>query len=125
MARTLAALMVYLVATLFFSTISNGQRKIEPTNPLQRLRTLNDYLPFEVPDDLKSWQRRRTQLQNHLLVSLGLWPLPEKTPLKPVIHGKLVFEDYSVEKVFFQACPGFTLPAIFIARWQRRTVKRN
>ena len=99
--------MVYLVSILFFATISNGQRKIEPTNPLQRLRTLNDYLPFEVPDDLKSWQRRRTQLQNHLLVNLGLWPLPEKTPLKPVIHGKLVFEDYSVEKVFFQSMPGF------------------
>jgi dienelactone hydrolase len=40
-------------------------------------------------------------------VALGLWPLPEKTPLNPVIHGKIDRADYTVEKVYFESYPGF------------------
>ena len=42
-----------------------------------------------------------------MLVALGLFPLPEKTPLKAVIHGRIDCGDYSVEKVFFESMPGF------------------
>ena len=33
-----------------------------------------------------------------LLLSSGLWPLPERTPLNAVIGGRIEHEDYSVEK---------------------------
>ena len=36
---------------------------------------------------------------------LGLWPMPERTPLNPVITGKLEQEDFTVEKLYFQALP--------------------
>ena len=42
-----------------------------------------------------------------LLVSLGLWPTPERTPLEVVIHGRQELDDYTVEKVYFQSMPGF------------------
>src|SRR5262249_2356638 len=35
-----------------------------------------------------------------------LWPMPEKTPLNPVIHGKIDRDDYTIEKVFFASLPG-------------------
>jgi hypothetical protein len=44
-----------------------------------------------------------------VLVSCGLWPLPEKTPLQAHIFGKVEREGYSVEKVYIETLPGFYL----------------
>jgi hypothetical protein len=68
--------------------------------------TLNDYFPLKVPASKEAWQTRRQALREQVLVGLGLWPLPEKTPLKPVIHGKIDRGEYTVEKVFFASLPG-------------------
>ena len=38
-----------------------------------------------------------------VLVATGLWPLPEKTPLNPVIHGKVERPGFTVEKVYFES----------------------
>src|SRR6202030_3100842 len=35
-----------------------------------------------------------------------LWPLPEKTALNAVVHGKIERDGYTVEKVFFASHPG-------------------
>ena len=32
--------------------------------------------------------------------------MPEKTPLTPVIHGKIERDGYTIEKVFFASAPG-------------------
>jgi dienelactone hydrolase len=40
-------------------------------------------------------------------VTLGLWPLPTRTPLNPVIHGLIDQGDYTIEKVYFESIPGF------------------
>src|SRR5438045_5352492 len=32
--------------------------------------------------------------------------MPEKTPIKAVIHGKIDRDDYTIEKVFFASLPG-------------------
>ena len=37
---------------------------------------------------------------------LGLWPLPEKTPLNPKITGTLERGDVTIEKLHFQSRPG-------------------
>lgn len=54
-----------------------------------------------------AWEARAAHIRHRLLVSLGLWPLPERTPLKPRIFGRLEREGYSVEKVCFESLPGF------------------
>lgn len=74
---------------------------------LRRPRDYNSYSPWTPPARLEQWQRRRQELRAQLLVALGLWPMPEKTPLNPVIHGRVDRPGYSVEKVFFASYPGF------------------
>ncbi len=44
-----------------------------------------------------------------MLVSLGLWPTPTRTPLAPKIYGKLERDGYTIEKVVLETLPGFTL----------------
>jgi dienelactone hydrolase len=69
-------------------------------------KTLNDYFPFVVPKTKEAWESRRKQLREQMLVASGLWPMPEKTPLNAVVHGKIAKEGYTIEKVFFASMPG-------------------
>ncbi len=70
-------------------------------------RHLDSYFPFVVPTDVANWETRRGRLKQDLLVSQGLWPEPERTPLNAVVHGAITFDDYIVEKVYFESVPGF------------------
>ena len=56
--------------------------------------------------DVADWERRAAQLRTQTLVASGLWPLPEKTPLNPVIHGRIDRDGYTIEKVYFASAPG-------------------
>lgn len=69
-------------------------------------KTLNDYFPFIPPKTKDAWEVRRKQLREQLLVATGLWPMPEKTPLNPVVHGKIERDGYTIEKVYFASLPG-------------------
>jgi dienelactone hydrolase len=72
-----------------------------------KVRTLDDKdFDFHVPATLKEWQTRRQALREQVLVAEGLWPMPEKTPLNAVIHGKIDRDEYTVEKVYFASMPG-------------------
>jgi dienelactone hydrolase len=64
------------------------------------------YFPWNPPKTLKEWEAQRERVRERVLVSQGLWPLPEKTPLNPVIHGKIERDGYTIEKVFFASYPG-------------------
>ncbi|MFO1093097.1 MAG: alpha/beta hydrolase family protein [Planctomycetaceae bacterium] len=73
----------------------------------QPLRTLNDkYHSWAPPTDLKSWEAQTQRIREQLLVACGLWPMPERTTLAPVIHGKIERDGYTVEKVYFASRPG-------------------
>src|SRR5205085_12533467 len=76
---------------------------------LEKPRDLNGYFPFTPPADKASWNDRADKVRTQMLVATGLWPLPEKTPLNAVIHGKIEREGYTVEKVFFASLPGHTV----------------
>jgi dienelactone hydrolase len=70
-------------------------------------RTLRDaYHPWQPPETLAEWEAQRDRIRRQLLVATGLWPMPEKPPLEPVVHGKVDRDDYTVEKVFFASRPG-------------------
>jgi len=55
------------------------------------------------------WEARAHSIRHNLLVSCGLWPLPEKTPLNAQVFGRVERDGYSIEKVYFQTYPGFYL----------------
>ncbi len=73
---------------------------------LQPLRTLNDYFPFKKVESREAWADRAAALRRQVLVATGLWPLPNKTPLNAVIHGRVERDDYTVERVYFESFPG-------------------
>jgi hypothetical protein len=53
-----------------------------------------------------AWEERAKALREQLLVANGLWPMPEKPQLNPVIHGAIDRDEYTVEKVYFASWPG-------------------
>lgn len=66
---------------------------------------LNAYFPMNIPSSKADWQLRAQEVRQQVLVATGLWPMPERTPLNPVIHGKVQREGFTVEKVYFEAVP--------------------
>jgi dienelactone hydrolase len=74
---------------------------------LQPLKDLNGYFPFSPPKSVDEWNKRAEFVRRRILVSQGLWPMPTKTPLNAVIHGKIDRPSYTIEKVYFESAPGF------------------
>ena len=71
------------------------------------LKDLNGYFPFVVPDTVEAWHARADSLRQQVLVSQGLWPMPTRCPLNPMIHGRIEQDDYTIDKVYFESMPGF------------------
>ncbi|HMJ88599.1 MAG TPA: acetylxylan esterase [Candidatus Acidoferrum sp.] len=69
--------------------------------------TLNTLRSFPEVASKAAWERRAADIREQVLVSCGLWPMPEKTPLNAKIFGRIERDGYSVEKVYFQSYPGF------------------
>ena len=74
---------------------------------LQPLKDLDGYFPWTPPASEAAWKGRAEQLRMQLRVALGIFPEPTRTPLNAVIHGKVVREGFTVERVSFEAMPGF------------------
>jgi cephalosporin-C deacetylase-like acetyl esterase len=51
------------------------------------------------------WEKKRPELRRQFLEMIGLWPLPPRTDLRPVITRKLVTDRFTVEKLYFQSSP--------------------
>lgn len=53
------------------------------------------------------WETMADSIRRRMLLSSALVPMPEKTPLNPVVTDKIDHSDYTVEKVHFEVVPGF------------------
>ena len=64
---------------------------------------------FRMPNyaSVSDWEAFAADLRKKILISSGLWPLPESKPLNPRIFDRIDYDDYSVEKFHFEAHPGF------------------
>lgn len=64
---------------------------------------------FTMPEfkTVGEWEAYAARLRKQVALSSGLYPLPEKTPLNAQVTGKITHDAYSVEKVSFEAYPGF------------------
>ncbi len=74
---------------------------------LRPLKDLDGYFPFQPSSTPGEWAQRSERVRRQMRVALGLWPMPERTPLNPVIHGKVERGEYTVERVYFESYPGF------------------
>jgi len=54
---------------------------------------------------LDDWKAKRGEYRRQLQEMLGLWPLPERTDLHPIVTGCITNEEFVVEKIYFQASP--------------------
>jgi len=70
-------------------------------------KTLNSYFPFDPPQTRQQWEQRRIELKQQILVSQGLFPLPDKTDLKPIVHHPIERDEYTVYGVILEAVPGY------------------
>lgn len=55
----------------------------------------------------ESWEARAEHLRRRILVSAGLWPLPDRTSLHACVTGSVEHEDYAVRNVALESYPGF------------------
>jgi len=99
--RCCAAAFIVAAMTLATAVGAADDRRLGP------LKDLDGYFPFDPPATREAWQARAADVRRRILVSQGLWPMPAKTPLNPVIHGTIQREGHTVSKVFFESAPGF------------------
>ncbi|MBI2435503.1 MAG: hypothetical protein HYV26_21835, partial [Candidatus Hydrogenedentes bacterium] len=64
---------------------------------------------FTMPEfaSTEAWEAYTAELRARALLSSGVWPLPEKTPLNAEVTDTIDRGEYSVSKVRFEAYPGF------------------
>jgi dienelactone hydrolase len=65
-------------------------------------------LESQIADDnasLEQWQQNRERYQREYFYMLGLWPLPERTPLLATGTGTFEGDGYIVEKLHYQSRP--------------------
>jgi hypothetical protein len=75
--------------------------------PARTYRTHTDHYAPPPSRSLADWTKRAAYLREHVLASAGLLPLPEKTPLRPVVFDEIAHDDYTVAKVSFESLSGF------------------
>jgi dienelactone hydrolase len=82
---------------------------LPPDARLAPLKDLDGYFPFTPPESSAAWTERAGNLRQQLLVAVGLWPMPDRTPLNPIVHGLVDRGDYTVERVAIETLPGYYL----------------
>jgi len=74
---------------------------------LGKLRTTDDSeFPMRPVTDADDWPTRRDEIRTRILVAAGLHPMPRRSPLNTIVHGKVDRDDYTVERVIFESFPG-------------------
>ena len=114
-------------------------RSADPTPPVKSYARgetmIADYFEKQVEEisdtcltDLttkEAWEKQRPELRRQFLEMMGLWPLPERTDLKPVITGTVEGEGFVVEKVQFQSWPGLYVTANVYLPADAKTSKKK
>src|SRR6185503_10333497 len=100
------AFLVCAIAVTFNANAATLPAKDERAGPA---KTLNTPRKFPEITSRAAWEERAREIREHVLVSCGLWPMPEKTPLHAKIFGRVERDGYSVENVYIETYPGFFL----------------
>lgn len=69
----------------------------------------NTHFRMPVYKTRAAWEARKKHLRNQILSAAGLLPMPERTPLHPLIFGRLERNGYTIEKVALETLPGYYL----------------
>ncbi|MBN9518672.1 acetylxylan esterase [bacterium] len=59
----------------------------------------------------EEWEKKRPELRRQFLDMMGLWPLPPRSDLRPVVTGTTDGGTFTVERLHFQSMPGLYVTA--------------
>ncbi len=104
--RAIPLLLASLLAPAFAAPRALPEGELPADARLGPLKNLDNYFPFTPSESPAAWKTRAEYVRRQLLVSQGLWPMPTRTPLNAVIHGKVDMGDYTIEKVYLESYPG-------------------
>ena len=114
--RLLITPLILTSAIIFYGSTASAQPygapdRGAPGDPMiqQYLRQEAEKIESAFLESYKSsddWNRSRPRFRQEYFDMLGLWPLPEKTPLNPTITRTLDRGDYCVDMLHYQSRPG-------------------
>jgi dienelactone hydrolase len=107
--RTIAGALFILAATAQAQDKPPADKAIRDWMTSRAKDLEKDFLP-EVKSSA-DFEKLRPGLHQQYLDMLGLWPVPEKTPLKATVTGKIEFPNFTVEKLHYQSKPGLYVTA--------------
>ncbi len=74
---------------------------------LRPYRNIYDkFHPWSPPTQRDQWERERQSIRRRVLVSNGLWPLPDRTSLQPRFGQTIQRDQYTIQHVMFRSRPG-------------------
>jgi dienelactone hydrolase len=74
---------------------------------LRRVAHWQDTVVMPAYATREAWLARAAEVREQVLFAAGLLPLPERTPLYPMVAGRQERDGYAVENVAFESFPGF------------------
>jgi dienelactone hydrolase len=106
---------VFTIFVVLIALPAFAQNKKEP-KMLPGDEAINAYLKKRTEEISKNfmagaktkaeWEKLRSKLKEQYLDMLGLWPLPDKTPLNPMVTGTVDTGSVIIERLHFQSKPG-------------------
>ncbi|HUF62730.1 MAG TPA: prolyl oligopeptidase family serine peptidase [Verrucomicrobiales bacterium] len=113
--RQISALLTACLACIVVATSAFAQALGEPDRSEPGDAMIQDYLARETArlamkwdagaKSLAGWQAQRPEYYEQYLYMLGLWPLPEKTPLAATVTGNYEGDGYVVENLHYESRP--------------------
>lgn len=102
---TIACLLLAAVAAAEFAPGAISDKRFGPPRHLDLTCDVSCLgSRFTSPE---AWRARAAELREQVLASAGLLPMPERTPLRARIFGRIDRGDYTVEKVYFESFADF------------------
>jgi uncharacterized protein len=75
--------------------------------------------------DRAGWEKRAENIREGILRGADLDPLPERTPLKPILRREEARNGYSITNVAFFSTPGFYVTGNLYRPWPRKEGERH
>jgi len=101
----------------YYSDAENTLYKMQTTYSFELLNQRKEEIAqLQTKED---WMRRQEKVKHAFEKVLG--PFTKKTPLNPVITGKLKGDGFTVEKLYFESLPGYKVTAaLFLPKGKKK-----